>query len=136
MAAYTQTQNSVSSSYYNFFLSKVPEGEDYIIFAVDGYYICIYGNYTSDNTFEDSTVIRISRSSGSQGIVSYHEEDTTTFTINYEYYSYSNIGTGTYLADPRATEYTKNFSMIHTSLLFALVLLFVGFNVIKKRWIR
>ena len=136
MASYTQTNNSVGSSYYNFFLSKVPDGEDYIIFAVDGYYICIYGDYSSGNTFTDSTVIKISRTQGSQGTVSYSEENTTTFNIGYEYYSYSNIGTGTYLASPRFAEYTANHSIIQTSLLFALVLIVIGFNVIKKRWIR
>lgn len=136
MASYTQTQNSVGTTYYNFFLSKVPEGEDYIIFTIDGYYICIYGDYDGENTFNDSTVIKISRTSGSPGVVTYSEEDSSSFTISYEYYSYSNIGTGTYLADPRVTEYTKNFDMIQTSLLLALLLCFIGFNVIKKRWIR
>lgn len=136
MASYTQTNNNVGSSYYNFFLSKVPDGEDYIIFAIDDYYICIYGEYKSNNSFSDSTVIKISRSYNNQGAVSYSQETTTNYTVNYEYYSYSNIGTGTYLSNPRYPEYTQNHNMINTSLLFALVLIVIGFNVIKKRWIR
>lgn len=136
MASYTQTNSNVGSSYYNFFLSKVPDGEDYIIFATDDYYICIYGEYQSNNSFSDSTVIKISRSYNNQGVVSYSQETTTNYTVNYEYYSYSNVGLGTYLANPRYPEYTQNHNMINTSLLFALVLIVIGFNVIKKRWIR
>lgn len=136
MATYTQSNNSVSSSYYNFFLSQVPDGEDFIIFATEDNYICIYGDYSSDSKFDDTTVIKISRTYGNQGTVTYSDETTSNFNISYEYYTYSNIGIGTYISSPRDSTYALTHDVIQTSLLFTLLLCFVGFNVIKKRWIR
>lgn len=135
MSNYTQSNNSVSSTYQQFFLSKVPVGEDYIIFAVDGYYMCVYGDY-SDGKFNDSTIIRISRQTGSNGTVSYLNESSTTVDVNYEYYTYSNIGTGTLLVSPHQTNNQFNISNYTFICIFAFILLYLGFNVIKKRWIR
>lgn len=136
MATYTQSNNSVSSSYYNFFLSKVPDGEDFIIFATEDNYICIYGNYDSGNKFEDTTVIKISRTYGNQGTVTYSDETTSNFSISYEYYIYSNIGVGTFISSPRVSTNALTHDVIQTSLLLTLLFCFIGFNVIKKRWIR
>lgn len=136
MATYTQSNNSVSSSYYNFFLSKVPDGEDYIIFATENDYICIYGDYISGNKFDDTTVIKISRSYNNQGTVTYVDENTSNFNISYEYYTYSNIGYGTYISSPRVSTNALTHDVIQTSLLLTLLFCFIGFNVIKKRWIR
>lgn len=135
MANYVQSNSSVSSSYQQFFLSKVPIGDDYIIFSTDDYYICVHGDYNG-TAFSNSTLIKISRSYGNQGSVSYSTESSTTVTINYEYYSYSNIGTGTLLVSPQQS--INNFESTNYIFisLFAFILLFVGFNVIKKRWIR
>lgn len=135
MANYVQSNNSVSSAYQQFFLSKVPIGDDYLIFSTEDYYICVHGDFTGTN-FLNSSVIKISRNYGSQGSVTYSSEDSTTVTINYEYYSYSNIGTGTLLVSPQQS--INNFESTNYIFisLFAFLLLFVGFNVIKKRWIR
>lgn len=135
MANYTQTNSSVGSSYYNFFLSKVPQGSDYIIFRSDDYYICIYGDYQGNNTFKNSTVIRISTAYNQGGQVYYSNESTTTYSISYEYYSYSNVGTGTFLQDPRYNMDTSHQLTMQTSILFILLLSFIGFNILRKRWI-
>lgn len=135
MANYVQTNASVGSTYQNFFLSKVPEGSDYVIFAMDDYYICIYGVHGSDSSFTDSTVIQISRSYGNQGEVTYIEEDNTTYSITYEYYSYSNVGVGTFLVSPYVEQHNYLHANLQTSLLFILVLVSIGFNVVRKRWI-
>lgn len=135
MANYTQYNGSVGSSYYNFFLSQVPHGEDYIIFRIEDYYICIYGEYQGNNTFKDSTVITISTGYNQQGIVSTVNESTTTYTISYEYYTYSNIGTGTILVSPQENINIARHETLQTSILFVLLLCFIGFNVIRKRWI-
>lgn len=134
MANYVQSNNSVSSSYQNFFLSKVPEGDDFIIFASEDYYYCVYGSYDNGN-FNDSTLIRISRTYGSQGVVDYINESTTTVTIRYEYYSYSNIGIGTLVYSPGIYQNQLTHDSIQTVLLFIILLVTVGFNVIRKRWI-
>lgn len=135
MANYVQSNNSVGSSYQQFFLSKVPIGDDYIIFATEDYYICVHGEYNGIN-FLNSTVIKISRTYGSQGSVTYTNEDSTTFSISYEYYSYSNIGTGTILSSPQDLNNSYQISNYTFVCVFVFVLLFLGFNVIKKRWIR
>ena len=135
MANYVQSNNSVGSSYQQFFLSKVPIGDDYIIFSTDEDYICVYGEYTGTN-FLNSTVIKISRTYGSQGSVTYTNEDSTSFSISYEFYSYSNIGTGTILSSPQDLNNSYQVSNYIFVCLFVFVLMFLGFNVIKKRWIR
>ena len=134
MANYTQSNSSVSSSYYNFFLSKVPEGEDYLIFSTDDYYYCVYGSYDGKR-FNDSTLIRVSRTYGNQGVVSYIEEANTTVTIGYEYYSYSNIGVGTYINPPDVYNKQLIHNSLQTILLFTILLVTIGFNIIRKRWI-
>lgn len=135
MANYTQYNSSVGTAYQNFFLSKVPEGSDYVIFAMEDYYICIYGDHSSDTSFTDSTVIKISRTYGNQGEVTYVEESNTTYSISYEYYSYSNVGIGTYLVSPYVQQNNYLQSNLQTGILFILLLVSIGFNVIRKRWI-
>ena len=135
MANYVQTNNSVGSSYYNFFLSQVPYGEDYIIFRTDNYYICIYGDYQGNNTFKNSTVISISTQYNQNYTITRSNESNTTYSINYEYYTYSNIGTGTLLVSPQETINVTRHETLQTSLLFVLLLVVIGFNVIRKRWI-
>lgn len=134
MANYVQTNSSVSSAYQNFFLSHVPEGEDFIIFATDDYYYCVYGSY-DNGTFNDSTLIRISRTYGSQGVVDYISESTTTVSVSYEYYTYSNVGIGTLVNSPGIYQNQLTHESIQTVLLFIILLVTVGFNVIRKRWI-
>lgn len=134
MANYVQTNNSVSAAYQNFFLSKVPEGKDYIIFSSEDYYNCVYGSYDGSR-FNDSTLIRISRSYGSQGVVSYIDESSTSVSIGYEYYSYSNVGIGTLLTSPDVYNKQLIHDSIQTILLFTILLVTIGFNIIRKRWI-
>lgn len=135
MANYTQTNSNVSASYYNYFLSQVPVGKDYIIFATSDNYICVYGNYDNAGKWIDTTVLSILRQNN-QGVVSERNEATTTVDINYDYYTYSNVGYGTYLVSP--IENHNNITVTHYTFtaLLVLLLFYIGFNTIKKRWIR
>lgn len=135
MANYVQYNGNVGSSYYNFFLSQVPMGEDYIIFRTDNNYLCIYGKYEGNNTFKDSTVISISTTYNQQGEVTYTNEATTTYSLSYEYYTYSNVGVGTVLQDPRAYNDMPRQLTFQSSILFILLLCMIGFNILRKRWI-
>lgn len=132
MATYTQGQYTVGSNYYNYFLSQVPVGKDYIIFSTQSEYYLVYGDYDG-NVFNDSTVLSIARSN-SGGVVDRTEETTTTVKITYDYYTYSNIGHGTFLVSPVETH--NNIQISHYSFIVLLLLLFVtiGFSVVKKRW--
>lgn len=133
MATYTQSQNSVGSSYYNYFLSQVPVGKDYIIFSTSDDYMCVYGDF-EDGSFKDSTVISIARSYN-QGVVTVKSENSTTVNTSYDYYVYSNVGKGTLLISPH--ENLNNIQVQHFTCIAAVLILFIiiGFSVIKKRWI-
>lgn len=135
MANYTQSNNSVGSTYRDYFLSHVPAGSDYIIFATDDYYTLVYGDYDGAS-FTDSTIMTISRSYNSGGSVNVSEEDSTNVSINYDYYCYSNIGRGTLLVS--ASDQLRSYDVFNYTFIciFAFMLLYLGFNVIKKRWIR
>lgn len=135
MATYTQTNSNVSSSYYNYFLSQIPVGKDYIIFATDTNYMCVYGDQTSGSTFEDATVLSILRQNN-QGRVTETNESSTTVNISYDYYTYSNVGYGTYLVSPIETHNNITISHYTFTALLVLLLFFIGFNTIRKRWIR
>lgn len=134
MATYNQYQYSVGSTYQNYFLSQVPAGKDYIIFSTQYDYILVYGDFDGSK-FNDSTVLSIARSNNN-GTVDRTEESSTTVNISYDYYSYSNIGNGTFLIRPE--DQFNNILISHYSftVLFILLLVTIGFNVIKKRWIR
>lgn len=135
MATYSQYNGSVGSSYYNFFLSKVPADKDYIIFRIDDYYVCIYGDHVSGTTFEDTTVIKISTAYGSQGQVTYTSESSSSVNVIYEYYTYSNVGTGTLLVPPSVQLNGNQIEHYSFGVLFVILLVILGFSIIKKRWI-
>lgn len=135
MATYTQSNSNVSSSYYNYFLSQIPIGKDYIICATDTDYICVYGDHVSGSTFKDTTILSILRQYN-QGQVNETNESTTTVNINYDYYTYSNVGYGTYLVSPLETHNNITISHYTFTALIVLLLFYIGFNTIKKRWIR
>lgn len=134
MASYSQGQYSVSSSYYNYFLSQVPEGKDYIIFSTSSDYICIYGDFDGNKSFDDSTVISIARSNAN-GRVTFTDESSSTFTINYPYYAYSDVGVGTYLSRPQSNDRSLQQLTWINVILFVTLLVTIGFSIIKKRWI-
>lgn len=133
MATYNQYQSNVGSSYYNYFLSQVPSGMDYIIFSTQTEYMCVYGDF-ENGKFTDSTVLSIARTQ-SNGNVNVSHETSTTVNTTYDYYVYSNIGKGTYLVSPKDTNNT--YQIQHFTFFSILIILFIilGFSVIKKRWI-
>lgn len=133
MANYTQTNRNVSSSYYNFFLSQVPLGKDYIIFGDETYYYCVYGDYNG-SLFNESTVLKIARTNNNGSVIT-SSEASTSVTITYEYYAYSNIGTGTYLIQPQAQNLMNTQINYIGSFVFILLIVTIGFSIIKKRWI-
>lgn len=118
MANYVQYNGNVGSSYYNYFLSQVPLGKDYIIFRTENNYLCIYGKFDGNNTFKDSTIITISTTYNQQGVVTFTNETTTTYSLSYEYYTYSNVGVGTILQDPRAYNEMPKQLTFQSSILF------------------
>lgn len=134
MATYTQSNNSVGSTYYNYFLSHVPVGKDYIIFSTSDDYVLVYGDYDGSQ-FTDSTVYTIQRSYNN-GTVDITNESTTTVNISYDYYTYSNIGHGTLLIQPDQTLNNNHIQHYTFTVLLVFLMFFIGFNVIKKRWIR
>lgn len=136
---YTQTNRSVGSSHLNLFTSNIPYGEEWISFADDTYYYCVYGNVDSNSSnqvkFEDSTVLKLVRSfTSSQDLIITHE-DTTTINIPFPINISSNIGVGV-LTTTRVEEYSYNqvvtFGM---GVLFTLLLVTVGLAIIRKRWL-
>lgn len=133
MATYNQYQSNVGSSYYNYFLSQVPEDKDYIIFSTQNEYMCVYGDF-SGGKFNDSTVLSIARTQ-SNGNVNVSHETSTTVNTTHDYYVYSNIGKGTFLVSPRSTD--NSYQVQHFTLFAVIIILFIilGFSVIKKRWI-
>lgn len=134
MANYTQTNTNVGSSYYNYFVSQLGLGDDYIIFATDDYYYCVSGDY-ANGRFTDSRIQRISRSYGSQGSVSEFTETNTTVNINYPYYSYSNVGVGTSIEIPARRELRTDM-LTYMSILLTIFLVGAAlFKVIKRRWV-
>lgn len=136
---YTQTNRSVGSSQLNLFTSNIPFGEEWIAFADDTYYYCVYGNLNINNSnqvsFTDSTVMKVVRSYTSSQELIISEEASTTVNVPFPINVSSNIGIGV-LTSTRVEEYNYNQVVTFgTGVLFTLLLVTIGLSIIRKRWL-
>lgn len=139
MASYTQTNRSVSTSVLNLLTSNVPYGRDWIAFADDNYYYCVYGTNESitDNSavFVDATIQMLPRSYTTSQTITVYSEESTSISLPFPINVQSNIGLGV-LTQTRVEEYSYNQVVTFgSSVLFALLLVTIGLAVIRKRWL-
>lgn len=140
MATYVQDYRSVSSSYIQFFLSQF-RNQEYLIFADDDYYYCVTSKDDFSNTGKiwsttNATIYKILRNSslGTTGTVSVTNEAQTSVTVNYPYYSYSNIGVGTVVTSPVDTMDSYHSMQFVPPLLFGVLIFLIISTFIQRRW--
>lgn len=136
---YTQTNRGVSSSQLNLFTSYIPYGDEWIAFADETYYYCVYGKVNTNNrnqvSFTDSTVMKVARSYTTSQDLIITEEATTTVNVPFPINVSSNIGIGV-LMSTRVEEYNYNqVATFGTGVLFTLLLVTIGLSIIRKRWL-
>lgn len=140
MASYIQDNRNVSNTYIQFFLSQF-RGQDYLIFADDDYYYCVTSKDDFTNTgnkwsVTNATVYKVLRNSslGTTGTVSVTNENQTSVTVSYPYYTYSNIGLGTIVASPVDTIYSYHATQFVPHLLFGVLIFLIISTFIQRRW--
>lgn len=140
MASYIQDSRSVSSSYINFFLSQFRD-QEYLIFADDDYYYCVTSKEDFTNTGNEwsttnATIYKILRNSslGTTGTVTVTNENQTSVTVYYPYYTYSNIGCGTVVISPVDTMDSNHAMQFVPPLLFGVLIFLIISTFIQRRW--
>lgn len=139
MAVYTQTRQSVSTTYFDFLSSQVDYGNEWVVFADADYYYLVEGELDStDNVISgvDTTVYKLSRDYTHSNTLDVSRETSTTIKIVYPYYSYSNIGVGTVKVTASENYVNSQIPLYASVILTVTMLLTLGFNLIKKRWLR
>lgn len=140
MASYTQDNRSVSNTYIQYFLSQFRD-QEYLIFADDDYYYCVtskedFTNSGNKWSTTNAKVYKILRNSnlGTTGTVSVANENQTSVTVYYPYYSYSNIGCGTVVVSPFDSMDSYHADRFVPPLLFGVLIFLIISTFIQRRW--